>query len=357
MTDTPEGTGTETYASISDAVQALGKLEDENPAKDTLDNQEKPEALSDEDDTVEAASDDDDVLDDDFSDDEGDAADEEADGPSADPGKYVADDAKVRLDDGAETTVAELRKGSLRLADYTRKQMALAEEKKATEALKSEWGGKEQQVKSIAAQLQQERELITKVAQHYVPKPPDPDLVNPNSDKYDPLAYQTLQVAYNSQMQDLSRLMSIDKASKEKQQKEEEAKATERRANEWKALTEKVPAFRDPKTGQPTEAYQGFWKDAVKAGAQYGLSPQDLQGITDHRYYLLLNDVVTLHRAKARKAEARQKGEGKPPVMPGSKRQNAGDQKQRDHRSAMERLKKTGSIRDAAAALKALEEG
>ena len=48
--------------------------------------------------------------------------------PESEQGRFVADNAKVRLPDGTVTTIAELKQGSLRQADYTRKTMELAEQ-------------------------------------------------------------------------------------------------------------------------------------------------------------------------------------------------------------------------------------
>lgn len=352
MTDTPEGTGTEAFASISDAAAAYANVnEDENPVTDTLDNQEQEAPASDEDTEVtDAPSDDDDDLDDDFSEDEGQAQDEDPDGPDSKSSGYVADDAKVKLEDGTETTVAELRKGSLRQADYTRKAMAIADKEKAIET-------EAQQVKSLQAQLQQQSDLINKVASQFMPKPPDPALADPNSDRYDPLSYQAMRVAYDNQIGELQRFFAGDNALKAKSQQEQEHKAKQKRTDEWNALAERVPAFRDPKTAQPSDTFKKFWSDAVKIGAEYGLKPEEMQGITDHRYYLFMRDAVAYRRAKAKKADARAKGEGKPPVIAGSKRRDAGDHRARDSNAAMDRLKQTGSLRDGVAALLALEKG
>ena len=41
--------------------------------------------------------------------------------------ELVADDGKVRLDDGSLVSIAELKKGHLRQADYTKKTQALVE--------------------------------------------------------------------------------------------------------------------------------------------------------------------------------------------------------------------------------------
>lgn len=351
MTDTPEGAGTETFASISDAARAYaGITEDENPVTDTPEPQEaadaQPEQGNDDD---QPASEDDDEIEVD-GDDDGHAPAEEPDGPEPKKAGLVADDAKVKLDDGTEITIAELKKGTLRQADYTRKMQAFAEEKKAIEA-------STEQVKSLQAQLQKEHELLTTVAETFVPKPPSMEMLNERSDLYDPIGYQTQKAFYDNMMGRLSAAFASKKQRDEQAKAQESERSKQRRTSEWKALTEKVPAFADPKTGQPTEAYRKFWQDAVSAAPEYGLEPQDLEGINKHGYYLVLKDALAYRRAKAKKAEARAKGEGKPPVVTGSRRRDVVDDRRHSASTAMERLKKTGSLRDGVAALVALEKG
>ncbi|UXN74495.1 hypothetical protein N8D56_04975 [Devosia sp. A8/3-2] len=110
---------------MSDAVKALtaseapAESDEDQPADDDAqqDDDADDELLSDEDgedegetdeDAEQAADEDDDSEEDD----------EEAEG---EPGPVVADDARVKLADGTFVTVAELKAGTLRRDDYTRK--------------------------------------------------------------------------------------------------------------------------------------------------------------------------------------------------------------------------------------------
>lgn len=71
----------------------------------------------------------------------------------------IGDDAKIKLADGTEITIAELKKGYMMQADYTRKTQALAEERKALEKERSTFD-KEQVEKALQLQKELERDPI-----------------------------------------------------------------------------------------------------------------------------------------------------------------------------------------------------
>ena len=58
---------------------------------------------------------------------------DESEEPEIKGGRFAPDSAKVTLDDGSVTTIAELKRGSLFQRDYTQKTQALAEERKSFE--------------------------------------------------------------------------------------------------------------------------------------------------------------------------------------------------------------------------------
>lgn len=353
MTDTPEGTGTEPL-SISDAAKAYAEASEpvENPETDT---QDEPEQITtaketDGEQSEDALSEEDELAE--YADDEGQAEEEQEDGSQeTEQGRFVADDAKVRLADGTVATVGELRRGSLMQADYTRKSMELAEERKAFDADRTKSTEEIQRVKSLDAELQQQREVIAAFADVLLPKEPDMAMLDPASDKYDPVAYQLQAATAQRQRDQFAKVQQQIQGHRVRQQKENEDAFQKHVAEQKAELHKKAPELADPAN------FQDFWNQVVEAGKDYGFSEADWSQITNHSSYLVMRDALAYRRIKAKRAAAKAKGEGKPPVMEGGRRRNAAQQQQRTANDAMERLNKSGSLRDGVAALIALEKG
>src|SRR5688572_14668998 len=181
------------FASMEDAVSAyVGNDEEKTPVEP---DHPTPETTDEE-----IASDD---LDLELADEEGDVQEDEADGsePESSGGRFVSDDAKVKLDDGTVITVAQLRRNNLFEADYTRKTMAMSEDRKAVESQKAH-------VQQLEQALLQQRETVAVVANAFMPKPPDPALLDPNSDKFDLVGYSQQKAAYEHTASLVNRLLS-----------------------------------------------------------------------------------------------------------------------------------------------------
>lgn len=319
------------FASIADAATAYAETsEEEAPVEDNL----QPET-TDEDTTQ------DDEIDPALVDEEGDTQDEEDDGSEPEPagGRFVSDDAKIKLADGTVTTVAELRKGSLLHADYTRKTMEVAEDRKSVEAAKAS-------VAQLETALAQQRETIAAVVDAFMPKPPDPSMI-----QSDFIGYQMQKDAYERQTQMVNRLIGDHQQMQARQQQEQAAQTEQTRKTEAQKLLEKAPELAKP------EVYQQFWSDAMELAASVGITAEELGGLGDHRQYLVLKDAIAYRRLKAKNAEAKAKTAGKPAVLQGSNRRSPESVRQQSSNAALERLNKTGSVKDGIAALIALEKG
>ena len=98
------------------------------------------------------------------------------------------------------------------------------------------------------------------------------------------------------------------------------------------------------------------WKDEVAATKEQaelvqeaksrGLTDDELALVDNHRIILLLRDAMRYQQLQGKKPLVRKKAKGSPVVKPGAtKRPKA---KRTKTQSARERLKATGSVRDAA---------
>lgn len=271
------------------------------------------------------------------------AEDGDDDEPESEQGRFVADNARVKLPDGTFTTVAELKQGSLRNADYTRKTQEVAEARKATEA-------QSVALNASKEQLEKERELVITLVKNIIPARPDPAKADPRSDKYDPAGYQAEQVAFEGWANYLTQL-EADQQRAEQGRQAETAKETEVRVQkEWTAALEKMPELKD---GKKLEA---FGQKTIKFGTEYGYTPQELANIHhDHRQLLVMRDAIKWRELQASKATVQKKVENRPPVQRGGKRLNPSESKARSANDAMTRLQSSGSERDAVAAYLAMQ--
>lgn len=273
--------------------------------------------------------------------DEDQAEGEDEEDPESEQGRFVADNAKVRLEDGTVISVSDLKKGSLLQADYTRKTQETAELRRSFEA-------QSESVKQAEQQIIEQRQYMTTLLQSVTPQAPDPSLV-----RTDPVAYMEQKAQYEQFTQHLDYLRQQDQQTQQQRQQEAQAKRTEKANTEWAALLEKAPDLKD-KT-----KFTAFEADLIKAAPDYGYSPQELMEAVpyDHRHALVFKDAMSWRKLQASKPQSAKKTEGRPPVHRGGKRLAPQAQKARQADAALTRLKSSGSLADATAAYLARQKG
>jgi hypothetical protein len=222
----------------------------------------------------------------------------EAEGQPSEQGRFVGDDAKVRLADGRTVTVGELRSGSMMQADYTRKTQELAEQRRSVEARQAEF---EQHAQAIHAQ----RELAMLVLQQNVPPAPDPALL-----REDPVGFMEAKTAREAWEQQMSGLLQAHQAEQQRisQQSVEQTRA--RIAEEAEKLFSVIPELRD-------EGKRNRWSADLRDTARhYGFTDDDLASVMDHRVLRLATDAMRYRRIEANRAKSAEKAQGKPPAQP-----------------------------------------
>lgn len=319
--------------SVTDALaDLLDEPEDDEPENDEQDGKadgKKPEAddAEDEPDEGEESEDSDE-----------DEPDEKGDGPKEySGGKFAADNARVKLSDGSTVTIAELKEGTLRQSDYTRKTQAVAEERKRFEVEREGFNQLQQQTREQHA-------LVQAWLDRSKPQRPTAGYAE------DPLAHGE----YNDQMglwnENKTYWDNQIKQWSETQKAEQDKNFRAYLEKEQSALVERIPAFRD------TGKRDAFVKEAVRAYSDLGIKEDEIRGLTDHRMISILLDAVRYRRAKA-KAPAVQKAlDGtRRTIVRGGKRQNPRQAQQRDRLQRTERLKQSGSLDDGIRALKDMD--
>lgn len=332
-TDNPQGTdGGE--LSISEAAAAYATfMTPEEPGADAgqpEDDEEQGAAPTDADEPAEGEGE---------PDDEGQAEDDDPE-PEPEAPAYVGDDAKVKLADGTEITVGDLKNGTLRLQDYRRKTEEVARERETLTA-------KSSQVQQLEQQLTEEREFLAQLVQSVMPQKPDISMIS-----VDPVGYAQANAEYQTRKEQIEYLLGQNRQAAERQTAEKAEKDRAKVGREWAALLDHMPELRDG------NRLRSFAAEIQDVGGRYGYTAQELGQIgMDHRQVRVMADAIQWQKLQASKSKVTAKVEGRPPVQRGGTRQSPDQQKARDVRVAMDRLTKSGTLKDGVAALLALEKG
>jgi hypothetical protein len=264
--------------------------------------------------------------------------------PTPAKGKIVPLDGRVKLDDGTFVTVADLKKGSLLQADYTRKTQEVAEQRRSVETQSAAAKQRETQATQIA-------ELATNLIRGVMPPEPDPRMAlssingQPNPD-YNPLKFQEDQINFGQWSKYLTDLAAYQQSTKTALQAETAEQVKARADKEWESALEKLPRLKDP------AKLSAFSADAVKYGAKFGYSKEEIANIgMDHRQLVVLDAAIKWNKLQAKKATApTPPATPRPPVKTSGKRVTADERQGRDASEALGRLNKTGKMADAVAA-------
>jgi hypothetical protein len=359
-TDSPdEGSGADTALSFDDGVAAiegfLSRVPDalEEDDQDSATNAESQTTDEGQDSDVETpeetAGDDTDEdldLDLDASDDGKPAPDE----PSFKAGQFASRDAKVKLDDGTTISVADLIAGNMFQSTFTKKTTELAGERKALETERSEFAETKQRI-------ERERQVILTLASELLPKPPEP--VDPDTDPHGYLTYLKQREEYQDKVSKLDALWQSAqgehaKALEKHQREQEEAEKKDAEEfgkwvkDERSKFIDAIPKLKDQKN------LDAWTSETVKIGmGHYKLTPEELKNLFDHRYLLILNDAVAYRKALAKReagAKPAPVQQQQPRLQP-KQRMAPNAVQNRDFAAASDRLRKTGSLFDAAKAL------
>lgn len=262
--------------------------------------------------------------------------------PEIKGGRFAPDSAKVTLDDGTVITVADLKRNNLFQRDYTKKTTELRAQETEVQTLRSE-------VDQYAQSLNQSREYLAWYAEQFLPQEPKPftgDAVR------DPVAYMQWQQqrdAWAAHQQAYQAFQQQKTQDEQRKAGETQKQAQARVKREQEALFKAIPVLKDPKKGQ--EAWNTLVNGAVD---NFGFTPEEVNGLTDHRFALVLRDALAYRRIKAKASSVPEKLAQKPPVRPG-RRAAPEAREQQGRKARSERLRNSGSFDDGVAALQDLD--
>ncbi|MCA1405428.1 hypothetical protein I6F26_13700 [Ensifer sp. IC3342] len=235
-----------------------------------------------------------------------------------------AEDLVVTLKGGEQVPLKELKLGYMRDRDYRHKTQDLANGRRALESMSSR----------VTATANAVAELIA----GQIPDEPPEELR-----LYDPQAYQRQWALHQAGLEQLSQVMALADAPTSVAAELQAAASEERLEAENAKLLE---AF--PETGND-EGRQAFFADAFETARELGFSDEEVREVADHRLFKLAHYARLGLIAERSRAKALQKVAAAPASVPRMKARNQAQRHQRESREAMQRLARTGSIRDAMA--------
>ena len=312
MTENPE-TG---ILSIEEAANVLME-----PAEATPETEENAEPETEP--TTAEVEDAEDIVEEEHSDDQAEAESEEVeedeaqeeDEEDADPIVHVKLDGK-----DVEVPLSEALKGYQRQADYTRKTTEVAEERKELQREKAE-------TQNLKAQL------TDALAQMSVPSEQPPN--------WEVLAAQLSPQEYNQQR------AQWDAHEARRQQAEQAYHALrqqqfeEVRSREMDLLFQKLPELRD------STAYAETSKALLGIGQEYDFSADELSGMTDHRFVVVLNDLRKFKEMTSNANAVAKKVAKATPALKAGKATTKAKKSAKARQDARNRLQKSGSVHDA----------
>lgn len=235
-----------------------------------------------------------------------------------------------------EIPLSELVKGYQLESDYRIKTSQVAEQARAAQA-------EREQAKALQSQYAEALNVYSQQLQTMQPQPPDPALIDS-----DPVGYLRQQQAYQNWTQQMQRVQYEQAQMTAYQRQEQEAQAHQRLAQESELLVKAIPEWTDSTKAKSGKAeLTKYLKDA------FGFSDENLAQVVDHRALVMARKAMLYDQLQSKQASAAEKVAKLPPKAP--QRPGSGDLSPTDGRTrAMQSLKKTGSIDDAANAFAAM---
>ena len=310
---TPQGTGT-----VADAAERIASLlgPADSEVDETKDEQSSEAAEEDADEPL-----------------EGEEAEAEDGEQSDDPDESEAEEEQPTLytvkvaGEEVQVTLDEALKGYSREQDYTRKTQALAEQNKA----------KEQEIAGARDEYLAKLETVQQVIEASQPRV-DQSLRQTNPAEWSAQMLQHQQWA--AQRREVGAEADRIKAEAASKEAEEHSRLV---AEERAKLFEAIPEWSDPKV------LEAETPKLISHGAAYGFTPEEIGEVVDHRAMRVLRDAMLYRELVAKsggvKAAVEAKKVSKPGVGPAPK------SKVQDLQRAKQRLRQSGSVDDAEAAI------
>lgn len=300
--------------SFDKGIEAIESLLSDDPEMDLVGSDEAPgsevkDEVANDEDEPELSLDDDEL---------GEAADVEA------KASELSDDTEIVLDGGEKISLAQLKRNNLFQRDYTRKTEELAQQRKALEQEHSD------RVAQATEELRKQREFILEFAGEFIPQEPTLEML-----REDPIGYMEAKATYEERVRKLTTLAEQRQGETQQLTAKQQKEMEEFTAAEWSKFLDVVPKLKDE---TKLEAFRNDVKEiAVK---DYGLDPEELQAVRDHRYMRVLHDAIAYRKLVQKSKTVPEKVAAKPKLQSNKQRMSIPDVKARDAEGRFQALKK-----------------
>ena len=257
--------------------------------------------------------------------------------PEATEAHTISEDTEVEVN-GERIKVKDLKSGYLRQSDYTRKTQELAQQRQHAES----------QVRAeLNAQAMQYLSTVEQNLRDHFPQEPNwQQLAEDN-----PAQYAVEKEAWNKRLSDLNAVRHLRAQHEQAAQAQRQAVIAQAQAEAYNNLVQMHPEFARTAEGKVSPASTELVNFAVN---EVGLPEELLQQVTDARLFSLMYDAMRFRRMKAQEPKTLQAVANKPPLAKPGVTTGKATVAQADHRNQMARLKRTGSVDDAASIISRL---
>ena len=235
-----------------------------------------------------------------------------------------ADSQIVTLKGGEQVPLSELKLGYMRDRDYRHKTQDLGNRSRNLDAMTTRVTNT---VKGIASYL----------AERLPPEPPR-SLAYQN-----PAEYTRQKALYDDGLANINQIIELANDSTAVAGELQSSVTEETLQAESEKLAQVFPQT------TKDEGRKAFFDQAFSAARELGFSDAELKGVSDHRLFGLAYYAQIGMKAEQARAKALTKVTAAPPATPSPRPNGAANQQVRKSKEAMQRLSKSGSIKDAMA--------
>lgn len=182
------------------------------------------------------------------------------------------------------------------------------------------------------------------VSRLFNPQAPNVAMLDPNHPNYDPDGYRAAYAQFENSKKAVEQIRAEHEALTKEQNEQNETLFKSYLAGERQSLYKAWPEAKTPEVARQVEA---------ELKKTYGFTDKEISNTTDHRLWLVVRDALELRALKAKQAEAVKVVRQKPKLVKGAARTTT-DPKAANRSQAMRSLAQSGSVHDAAKALKGL---
>ena len=212
--------------------------------------------------------------------------------------KGIGDDVLVKLADGTEVPIKELRDGFLRNNDYTRKTQALAEETRKVEATRADLSEQAERIEAHKQALERSYDVVIKTMASMLPPEPDHSLAYT-----DPQSFMQQRALFDAQMQRITQIVGERDAATAEIAKSEAQVLQKQAAIEARKIEAAFPEVK----GGPEKA-RAFLSTVYSQAETLGISREEMNGVTDSRILIGLAKLARFETAERARKEAAAKG-------------------------------------------------